>query len=136
MIGPIGYDATSSAPARYSGNDGPGTFDTIRLWMGRCRPANPIDEYSRDAIANVRGAAHSPQSVSMRAPNALCSDFAPNVFSAILRTRSIGSAMSVDSAVNMADTLLPPVPTSSSVRTDTGHTASSGSSGSSSRASR
>ena len=32
---PIGYAATISAPAKYSGNGGPGTFEMIRLWIGR-----------------------------------------------------------------------------------------------------
>ena len=87
-------------------------------------------------MANVRGAANSPQSVSMRAPTALCSAFAPIVDSAIARIRSSGSSMSVASDVNIADTLLPPSPASSSERTDTGHTASSGSTGISSCAMR
>ena len=102
------------------------------LWIGRWWSARLIDEYSRDAIAKVRGAAYSPQSVSMRAPTALCSALAPTVESAIVRRRSSGSSMSVASDVNMAETLLPPSPTSSSERTDTGHTAKSGPSGSSS----
>ena len=39
MIGPMGYAATISAPARYSGNGGPGTLEMTRLWMGRCESA-------------------------------------------------------------------------------------------------
>ena len=93
-----------------------------RLWMGRCRSARLIDEYNRDAMAKVRGAAYSPQSVRIRAPTALCSAFAPSVDSEIASSRSRGSSMCVASDVNIAETLLPPVPTSSAVRTDTGHT--------------
>ena len=87
MIGPIGYAATSSAPARYNGNGGPGTLEMTRLWIGRCMLARPIDEYRREAMANVRGAAHSPHSVNMRAPIALCSAFAPSVELEIVRSR-------------------------------------------------
>ena len=39
MIGPIGYMATMRAPAEYSGNGGPGTFEIVTLNSGRWRSA-------------------------------------------------------------------------------------------------
>src|SRR3954447_15980128 len=126
-----GYVACSCAPARNSGLRGPGTFEITRFTGGRVRPRICI--VVRAASAATAGGMNAVASVSRSAGRALCRSLALRRSSWVRRRRSAGSGSSVGIGTIIIETRLPYVPCCSSVRTDMGTIATSGSSGSASR---
>src|SRR3954454_9258852 len=128
-----GYVACSCAPARNSGSRGPGTFEMTRFTGGRVRPRICI--VVRAASAATAGGMNAVASVRGSAGRALWRSLALRSSSCVRRRRSAASGSSVGIGTIIIETRLPNVPCCSSVRTDMGTIATSGSAGSASPAS-
>src|SRR6266571_2284555 len=106
----MGNIATSRAPAEYSGNGGPGTFEITTLKAGPILLHTAVEVASREARALTAGAMNSTQSASALAEMTFSCSFAARVPSEMAASRVNGSEMSVHSETSIADTLLPMAP--------------------------